>query len=176
MPARPYDQLKRRFLRWSGVSAALLSLSAPAAALPPPVPVRPVIVVSHEDSGLAERLQAVLASLSRNGFLDAGTGLAPTLWIPGRCMEEEACAERKILVPAEANQVLIFAHDPGMRAADHSVVCLGPDSSRTRRVSVNLRDAEGGPADAALSQRSKLASCLIGALHGSPATSNTNKP
>ena len=91
-------------------------------------------------------------------------------------MEDEACTERKILGPAEANQVLMFAHDPGMRAADHSIVCLGPESSRVRRVSVNLRDAKSGPANVALSQRSKLASCLIGALHGSPATSNTGKP
>ena len=147
--------------------AAIMLVGASAAtALPPPVPVAPVVVA--EDAATATALRALIADMSRQGHFEAAAPEAAPL--PRNCAQvgevmRTTCYATAARLAGNPNLVFVFA-EPGQGSL--RVECIGPDQNRAQRADLPFAIAAGDDPAATRPQRQALASCLIGALH-SPA-------
>lgn len=147
--------------------AAIMLVGASAAgAVPPPVPVAPVVVA--EERATAERLRSLIADMTRGGHFDA----AP----PGEAPDASNCAQVGEVMRATCyataarmtgnpNLVFVFA-EPGNGPL--RVECVGSDQNRAQSAYLDLAVATGASTTDARPSRQALASCMIGALHSPP--------
>ena len=147
--------------------AAMMLVDAGAAgAVPPPVPVAPVVVA--EDSATAEKIRDLIADMARGGHFDA----AP----PGEAPDASNCAQVGVVMRATCyataarltrnpNLVFVFA-EPGNGPL--RVECVGSDQNRAQSVDLDLAVAIGANTASARPPRQALASCMIGALNSPP--------
>lgn len=151
-------------MRRKAILAAMMFAGAGAAeALPPPVPVAPVVVA--EDAATAASLRALIADMSRQGHFEAAAPEAPPL--PRNCTQvgevmRATCYATAARLAGTPNLVFVFA-EPGEGSL--RVECIGPDQNRAQRADLDLATATGDDPAAARPPRQALAACLIGALH-----------
>ena len=148
-------------------AAALLS-AASADAMPPPVPVAPTLVTPADDRDLAAEVFELLTKLDRSHFalrpqtIDRDALTACEFERPSAC----AAAVIRERVGAATPTIALFVDHPRWRSAAVRVRCVGADASRAREIRLHVRDALRGTLDVDRAERSALAACLIGSLHG----------
>jgi hypothetical protein len=149
----------------------VFGVTSSAEAMPPPVPVDVTLVTPAGDRSTADGLSKAVQALVARDYLALGS--KPLLAeLPLGCFADGGCAELDA-VRAEADQgVLVLAHDPEWRSADHQVRCVGPDRARAQEVRVNLRDAVEGSLEISHHELVKLSGCIIGAIHAPPRSAN----
>ena len=150
------------------LAAAGASMSA-ASAMPPPVTLDVTLVTPTGDRQTSPRLSGAVQSLARRDYLALGSETA-IAELPSNCFAESGCAELDALRSKSGQRVLVLAHDPEWRSADHQVRCVGPDSARSQEARLNLRDAAEGTLEVSHQELLKLSSCMIGAVHAPPRT------
>ena len=147
------------YLKKAVATSALLG--APAAAMPPPVPVAPV--VASADAELARTMTALVADAAREGHFDAA---AVDASIPRQCAldaaERDRCFADSARSAAVPNLVFVVASPT---ASGVRLSCIGADAGRAQQAEIALAEANGSDDLARLRQRSALAGCIIGALH-----------
>ncbi|WP_114952024.1 hypothetical protein [Sphingosinicella terrae] len=146
------------------LAAFMLAGASAAGAMPPPVPVAPVVIA--EETATAGILRALIADMSRQGHFDAAAP-EPAPPTPRDCAEvgevmRATCYATAARAIGNPNLVFLFA-EPSSGAL--RLDCVGPNQDRAQRAELDLAVAAGEDAAAARPQRQALASCLIGALH-----------
>lgn len=148
------------------LAAVMLVSANGAGAVPPPVPVAPVVVA--QDSATAERLRGLIADMTRGGHFDAappeGAPDASNCAQVGEVMRA-TCYATAARFTGNPNLVFVFA-EPGNGPL--RVECVGSDQNRAQSVDLDLTVATGANMAAARPPRQALASCMIGALHSPP--------
>ena len=149
----------------------VFGVTSSAEAMPPPVPVDVTLVTPAGDRSTADGLSKAVQSLVARDYLALGS--KPLLAeLPMTCFAERGCAELEALRAKAGQRVLVLAHDPEWRSADHQVRCVGPDPSRKQESRVNLRDAAEGSLEISHHELVKLSGCIIGAIHAPPRSAN----
>jgi len=156
-------------MRHSLTLAAAAALAAPGAAraLPPPVPVAPVVVTA--DRATAEALRALVADMTRQGHFDAALAVPPgrdSCADVGETMRA-TCYASAARFAGIADRVYLHVA-PGGEGSALRLHCIGPDQDRAQRAELDLAAALASDPAVARPQRQALASCLIGALHAPP--------
>ena len=159
----------RMTMRWPSLTALLFA--APAAAMPPPVDVSPVVISAPEDARLRGELVQLIERIGGEGHV-ALRGVAGTDGTFDRCLLDHrpsrACLARYAPKRQEAEPtVSVIIDDPQWRQASVRVRCVGSDERRARGIELYLHDALDDRSNA-LQQKANLAGCLIGALYGTP--------
>lgn len=148
------------------LATIMLVGASAAAALPPAVPVVPVVVA--EDGAVGAALRALITDMSRQGHFDAS---APDAVPPHASCSQVGEGMRATCYATAARQTgnrnLVFLI-AGPGGATLPIDCVGPDQDRAQRADLALVVAGGDDPSAARPQRQALASCLIGALHSPP--------
>jgi hypothetical protein len=149
------------------LSIVALAVASSAGAMPPPVPVDVTLVSPSGDRSTADLLSKAMRLLLARDYLALGS--EPLLAeLPAGCFANSGCADLDALRAKAGQRVLVLAHDPERRSADHQVRCIGPDGARSQEAPVNLRDAAEGSLDISHRQLVRLSSCIIGAIHAPP--------
>ena len=148
-------------------AAALLS-AASAGAMPPPVPVAPTLVTTADDPGLAAQIAELLAKLDGGHYALRPEAISSEALAACKFDRPSACASAAIRerVGAATPTLALFVDHPRWRSAAVRVRCVGADATRAREIRLHVRDALRGTLDVDRAERSALATCLIGALHG----------
>ena len=149
----------------------VFGVTSSAEAMPPPVPVDVTLVTPAGDRSTANGLSKAVQSLVTRDYLELGS--KPSLVeLPLACFAGRGCGELDALRAKAGQRVLVLAHDPEWRSADHQVRCVGPDRARAQDVRLNLRDAVEGSLEISHHELVKLSGCIIGAIHAPPRSAN----
>lgn len=158
---------QRLFWQVVATLAVASGVSAPAGAMPPPVPVDVTLVTPAGDRVTVDRLSRAVKSLVTRDYLALGS--EPLLAeLPIACFADNGCADLDALRARAGQRVLVLAHDPEWRSADHQLRCVGPDKARSQDARMNLRDATEGSLEVSHQELLKLSGCMIGAIHAPP--------
>jgi hypothetical protein len=149
--------------------AVVCSATSSAGAMPPPVTLDVTLVTPAGDTRTAGRLGAAVQSLAARDYLALGSKPSAAE-LPASCFADDTCPQLEALRTSAGQRVLVLAHDPAWRAADHQVRCIGPDAARAQLKRVNLRDAVEGSLEVSHRELLELSSCMIGAIHAPPAS------
>jgi hypothetical protein len=156
----------------NAVAVAALLIATAAAALPPPVPVNVVLFTPGEPPSTESSLRKVLDRLVADNWIaleqvqTAGADFASCATNRGNGPDPLCLATALRTSRKDTNSLVLMVYHPGWRGAQHSVVCVGAEPARSRVTTIFLTDALS-PIDSIYSaELRKVASCLIGALHG----------
>ena len=143
-------------------SLALALAGTTAEAMPPPVPVAPLVVPGEGE--LVHAVTELVRELATTGHY-AATPAGPSL-LPSACEVDDperarcyAQAAREHGVP-DLVYVIAEPAEAGAR-----ISCIGADDARSQQAELSIAAAAGSDEQAALRERNALAGCIIGALH-----------
>jgi hypothetical protein len=147
----------------------LLCVGAPAAALPPPVPVGVTVIDLETDLHLQASTERAVALLLESGFVSAGSAPVAAEQLD-HCRSQPSdvaqCVSRILSTADAGEQVALLVDHPQWRSAAIRVRCIGRDYGRAKETSIHLRDVFSPHGAIWVGERAQLAGCLIGALHG----------
>ncbi|QIL02998.1 hypothetical protein G7078_09580 [Sphingomonas sinipercae] len=149
------------------VAVTLAGVSS-AAAMPPPVPVQPLLIVASKDLSTKAALTTAVRRLAERGYLSAYLNKLQSVGVGSKCIRSLKCVDPAAHLKHHGAEVAVIAFDPEWRSADHQVRCVGPDPLRSYLVRISLRDAGSDRPTIAHPELVKLAGCIIGSIHAPP--------
>ena len=146
-------------------------LPVTAAAMPPPVPVAPMVLSAPADSNVRAELVELIEAMGKEGHFTLAA-IAQSDLAQADCLQaslpDAACLATIAPKRVEGEpEMSVVVDTPEWRMAAVRVRCIGPDVKRVREIQLYLSDARSGHPNA-LQEKANLAGCMIGALYGSP--------
>ena len=155
----------------SCLAAAFVVSPTNVSAMPPAVPVAPLVLSTADDVRIRTELVQLIEQMAKEGHFGL-VAIAERELAPDACLAahrpDNRCLANVAPVGVEAepkHSVVIDA--PQWRQASVRIRCVGPDIKRARQIELYLADARSEQPKA-LPEKAKLAGCMIGSLHGSP--------
>ncbi|MFL6735269.1 MAG: hypothetical protein ACJ8EY_11330 [Sphingomicrobium sp.] len=143
-------------------------IASPGSAMPPPVPVAPLVLQVGKSADLETSVAELVEILGEKGFY-ALEASRPDRRSVAACLTEQEgmveCVAKALSSTVSSENAVVLIVYSEVKPDVVRMLCIGRDAKRASEKLLRLSDALREDAPNMMAERAELASCMIGALH-----------